>query len=133
MTTKPEDMNPKDLNKAIKSSYGKILEDWKSIDLLPSKDTLFAEGVSPFAVSFILENYDLNEDELVLIKNTISKADLSYDTLDTLKDILKEKNIPVELVISKEPLSAKEMYVCFKNKEFPHIHPQNNSWETCSV
>ena len=47
MTTKPEDMNPKDLNKAIKSSYGKILEDWKSIDLLPSKDTVTNKQLKP--------------------------------------------------------------------------------------
>lgn len=129
MTIKPEDMNPRDLKKAIKSSYGKILEDWKSVDLIPSKDTLFVEGVSPFAVPFILENYDLSADEFILIRNTISKADLPEDVLDTLKDILKEKSIPVDWVISKDPLSPQEMCLCLKNKEFPYILPENNSWE----
>lgn len=107
-----KDISAKDLNKAIEESYGEILEDWKKIGILIDKEKFFEKSVSLFAVPFIIENYDLTDDEFRILRFYFRDSFAeNTNAVDRIKDILSQRGLSQDLLFGQEVDLTTEQFV----------------------
>lgn len=127
-----KNMDGSTFNNEINKSGGTFLINSKKMGELPPKALFFENGINKFAIHFLLENYDLEEKEVIAIKNYVLNLgdSLSSGIKESLIDSIKVRgNISIDSFFENDVLSVQNVVGSLSLGSIPMIHPEYKNWD----